>query len=109
MSTCARAPGRCYEAVLARPGFQAIHEPESNILCFRYLGDGSLPDDRLDALNLELRTVYNREGDGWITSTVLGGQRVLRVTLMNPRTTPADLERVLDGLETVGARLLRAP
>ena len=70
-------------------------------------GDRSLADDRLDALNLELRTVYNREGDGWITSTVLGGRRVLRVTMMNPRTTPGDLQRVLDGLETVGASLLR--
>ncbi|HSP90566.1 MAG TPA: pyridoxal-dependent decarboxylase [Vicinamibacterales bacterium] len=105
---CRTARG-LYDAILPRPSFQALHEPESNILCFRYVGDGSLPDDRLDALNLELRTVYNREGDGWITSTVLGGRRVLRVTLMNPRTTPGDLERVLDGLGTVGARLLRAP
>ena len=73
------------------------------------MGDRSLADERLDALNLDLRTIYNREGDGWITSTVLGGRRVLRVTLMNPRTTARDLERVLDGLEAVGARLLRAP
>jgi L-2,4-diaminobutyrate decarboxylase len=73
------------------------------------VGDRSLADDRLDALNLELRTAYNREGDGWITSTVLGGRRVLRATIMNPRTTARDLERVLDGLETVGAMLLRAP
>jgi L-2,4-diaminobutyrate decarboxylase len=100
---------RLHEAVVARPRFQALHAPESNILCFRYVGDGLLSDDRLDALNLELRTVYNREGDGWITSTVLGGRRVLRVTLMNPRTTQRDLERVLDGLETVGARLLQSP
>ncbi|MFO7695140.1 MAG: pyridoxal-dependent decarboxylase [Vicinamibacterales bacterium] len=98
-----------YDAILARSSFQALHAPESNILCFRYVGDGLLPDDRLDALNLELRTVYNREGDGWITSTVLGGRRVLRVTLMNPRTTPGDLERVLDGLEPIGARLLQSP
>jgi L-2,4-diaminobutyrate decarboxylase len=98
-----------YDAILARPAFQALHEPESNILCFRHVGGGSLPDDRLDALNLELRTVYNREGDGWITSTVLGGRRVLRVTMMNPRTTRADLERVLDGLESIGERLLKAP
>jgi L-2,4-diaminobutyrate decarboxylase len=97
-----------YEAILARPRFQALHAPESNILCFRYVGDGSLPGDRLDALNLELRTTYNREGDGWITSTVLGGRRVLRVTMMNPRTSPRDLQRVLDGLESVGATLLRA-
>lgn len=97
-----------HEAVLARPLFQALHAPESNILCFRYVGDRSLADDRLDALNLELRTVYNREGDGWITSTVLGGRRVLRATVMNPRTAAADLERVLDGLEAVAARFRQA-
>jgi L-2,4-diaminobutyrate decarboxylase len=96
-----------HEAILDRPLFIALHAPESNILCFRYVGDGSLRDDRLDAFNLELRTAYNREGDGWITSTVLGGRRVLRATLMNPRTTAVDLARVLDGLETLGARLLR--
>jgi L-2,4-diaminobutyrate decarboxylase len=95
-----------YNAILERPRFRALHAPESNILCFRYVGDGSLSDDRLDALNLELRTAYNREGDGWITSTVLGGRRVLRVTMMNPRTTSHDLERVLDGLDSTGARLL---
>ena len=96
-----------HAAILKRPVFQALHEPESNILCFRYVGDSAVPDDRLDALNLELRTAYNREGDGWITSTVLGGRRVLRVTLMNPRTAPRDLDRVLDGLEAIGGRLLR--
>jgi len=95
-----------YDEILTRPRFEALHAPDSNILCFRYVADGSLPADRLDALNLGLRTVYNREGDGWITSTVLGGRRVLRATLMNPRTAPRDLERVLDGLESVGARLL---
>jgi L-2,4-diaminobutyrate decarboxylase len=98
-----------YDAILERPRFEALHAPESNILCFRYVADGSLPDGRLDALNLELRTAYNREGDGWITGTVLGGRRVLRVTIMNPRTAGTDLERVLDGLESVGERLLRAP
>jgi L-2,4-diaminobutyrate decarboxylase len=98
-----------YEAILDRPQFEALHAPESNILCFRYVGDGSFPGDRLDALNLHLRTIYNREGDGWITSTLLGGRRVLRVTMMNPLTSARDLQRVLDGLESVGARLLRAP
>jgi L-2,4-diaminobutyrate decarboxylase len=65
-----------------------------------------MPDDRLDDLNLRLRAAYNREGDGWITSTVLGGRRMLRVTIMNPRTTAADLEQVLDGLEALGSGLL---
>jgi L-2,4-diaminobutyrate decarboxylase len=98
-----------HDAILERPQFETLHEPESNILCFRFVGDGSLADTRLDALNLDLRNAYNREGDGWITSTVLGGRRVLRATMMNPRTTSRDLDRVLDGLEAVGGRLLQAP
>jgi L-2,4-diaminobutyrate decarboxylase len=94
-----------YDAVQSRPAFRAEHVPESNILCFRYVGDGARTDERLDALNLALRTAYNRGGDGWITSTVLGGRRVLRATIMNPRTTAADIERVLDGLAQVATTL----
>jgi L-2,4-diaminobutyrate decarboxylase len=45
-----------YDAVEARPAFRAEHAPESNILCFRYVGDGSRTDEELDALNLALRT-----------------------------------------------------
>jgi L-2,4-diaminobutyrate decarboxylase len=89
----------------ARPDFATLHEPQANILCFRYVGDRAPEDPALDALNLELRTRYNRGGDGWITTTLLGGRRVLRVTLMNPRTTAADLERVIDGLARLGAEI----
>ena len=35
---------------------------------------GSLDPERLDALNLRLRETFNRSGEGWITTTVLGGQ-----------------------------------
>ncbi len=88
-----------HAALAARRDFEALHEPESNILCFRWVGDGSLDPARLDARNLYAREALNRSGEGWITTTVLGGRRVLRVTVMNPRTTEADLARVLDGLE----------
>jgi L-2,4-diaminobutyrate decarboxylase len=101
---CATAAAM-HAAVRQRPEFAALHAPEANIFCFRYDGDRRLGDERLDALNLDLRTQYNRDGDGWITSTVLGGRRVLRVTIMNPRTTAADVDRVLDGLSRLGAEL----
>lgn len=84
--------------VAARAGFEALHAPESNILCFRFVGDGTRSGEALDALNLDIRTRFNRGGEGWITTTVLGGRRVLRAAVMNPRTTRADLEAVLDGL-----------
>jgi hypothetical protein len=74
-----RRPGRERRLHLgrhsARPDFEALHEPESNILCFRYVADGSLDPERLDRLNLRLREVYNRSGEGWITTTLLGERR----------------------------------
>jgi L-2,4-diaminobutyrate decarboxylase len=79
-----------------RPEFEVPHAPESNILCFRHRGGN-------DAFNQGLRERYNRSGQGWITSTMLGGRRVLRVTVMNPRTTERHLLALVDGLAALGA------
>ena len=59
-------------------------------------------DGALDQLNRELRERYNQSGEGWITATNLDGRRVLRVTMMNPRTTAADVRDMLDGLHVDG-------
>ena len=94
-----------HDLIARRSDFEALHEPESNILCFRFTGDGSITGDLLDALNVRLREEFNRSGEGWITTTLLGGRRVLRVTVMNPRTRTRDVEAVLDGLARTGTRL----
>ena len=85
--------------------FEVMHAPECNILCFRWTGDGTLGFDALDALNRDLREQYNRSGAGWITATNLAGRRVLRVTVMNPRTGPDDVAHIIEGLDAVGRRL----
>jgi len=94
-----------HDLVVSRPAFRAAHVPASNILCFRFVGDRGEDDPGLDDLNLRLRSTYNQGGDGWITTTVLGGRRVLRATIMNPRTETGDLERLLDGLERTAGKL----
>ena len=81
-----------------RPEFVVMHAPESNILCFRYVADGTVDDESLDAINREIRERYNRSGAGWITATLLDGRRVLRVTMMNPRSTPAHVQAMVEGL-----------
>ena len=103
---CERAR-QLHAAIGAHPAFEAVHEPESNIVCFRFRGDGASAG-ALDDVNRRLRESYNRGGDGWITLTVLDGRPVLRVTVMNPRTTPQHLDRLLAGLAAEGARLLAA-
>ncbi len=93
-----------WTAIAARDDFEAMHEPESNILCFRWRRPG-LDDAALDELNRRLRETYNRSGTGWITTTVLDGRRVLRVTIMNPRTQAAHTRALLDGLAAEAGRL----
>ena len=97
----------CWEEVRARASFEALHEPESNILCFRWIGDGRQPVEGLDAINLAVRERWNRSGRGWITTTVLGGRRVLRVTVMNPITSREHVVAMLDGLEELAALVVQ--
>ena len=102
-----------YELIRAHPKFEAIHSPECNILCFRYVGNdnhrnfGNELDAglELDSLNLRLRKEYNTAGTGWITSTVLDGRRVLRVTLINPRIRSDHLAALIDELEETASRM----
>jgi len=93
-----------YEILKAHRDFITLHEPESNILCFRYTRVG-MSDEDLDALNRTMRERYNQSGVGWITTTVLGGRRVLRVTLMNPRTGREHIERLVEGLLQIAGSL----
>jgi L-2,4-diaminobutyrate decarboxylase len=93
---CATAH-RLRELIGERDDFVAMHEPESNILCFRWAGAPHLSAEVLDEVNLRARERWNRER-GWITTTVLDGVRVLRVTVMNVRTTEDHLREMLDGV-----------
>ncbi len=83
-----------YERIAASDDFEPVHEPELNILCFRKRG---LDDEQ----TADLRERLIRSGRAWITTTVLRGERVLRVTMMNPRTTEAHVEAMLDALREV--------
>jgi L-2,4-diaminobutyrate decarboxylase len=104
-----------HDAIAERTDFESLHEPESNILCFRYLGSKNPKKaaqalsagevERIDALNRELRPRYNKEGTGWITATVLGGRPVLRVTMMNPRTGAEHVRALLEGLAAKGKEI----
>lgn len=84
--------------------FETLHRPESNILCFRHLPERARKMDHAgqDRLQAELRERFNASGRGWITTTLLGGRRVLRVTLINPLTEEEHLGALLRGLRELG-------
>lgn len=91
---CAALARELAERVAAAPDFQLAVPPEANIVCFR-LRPADVPDAALDALQERVRQTMLRQGEFYLVQTRLPAGLFLRCCLMNPRTTPADLDRLL--------------
>lgn len=81
------------DLIRSNPDFELAIEPESNIVCFRYVGNKTL---NLNELNSQIRRKLLEQGDFYIVQTTLSEQLYLRVSLMNPLTTIEDLNTLLE-------------
>jgi L-2,4-diaminobutyrate decarboxylase len=97
-----------YEKLSAAPDFAPLHEPECNIVVFRHVPEKlrDAPAEVLGQFQLELRRRVIESGEFYIVSTKLDGVGALRVTIINPLTTPEHLDRLLDFLRETGRKLL---
>jgi L-2,4-diaminobutyrate decarboxylase len=86
----------CSDSEILEP----VHEPHSNIFCFR-LRQGGRDSDRC---HWAIKEELNESGFAYISSTVLDGRRVLRIVVMNPRTTAGDICEVLRRVEQIASR-----
>jgi len=82
----------CAESKILEP----VHEPHSNIFCFRLRHGHGRDSDRL---HWEIKEKLNESGFAYISSTVLDGRRVLRIVVMNPRTKVDDVHAILHRIE----------
>jgi L-2,4-diaminobutyrate decarboxylase len=105
MERVADLAGEFHAMIERAHDFEAMHAPEFNILCFRYRPGTMKDGEALDALNERIRQRLLESGAGWITTTKLKGRRALRVTLINPATTAADLEAILGMLRDLAGEL----
>jgi L-2,4-diaminobutyrate decarboxylase len=95
--------GRAFAALVkSRPGFELALEPESNIVCFRFVISG---DNGLNELNAAIRKQLIEEGKFYIVETLIQEQLYLRVSLMNPLATEKDFTALLDEVERIGNQL----
>ncbi len=97
-----------YEKLLAAPDFEPLHEPECNIVVFRHLpaGISEAPAERIGDFQLELRRRIIESGDFYIVPFKRDGIGALRVTIINPLTTPNHLDELMDALRRHGRDLL---
>jgi L-2,4-diaminobutyrate decarboxylase len=85
---------RFAELIKRQDDFELAIEPESNIVCFRYLKK-ELNSVELNQLQKDLREKIIRSGDFYLVKTDLRGKTYLRVSLMNPLTKIDHLEELL--------------
>ena len=97
-----------YEKLQAAGDFVPLNDPECNIVVFRHV-PAALRDaspERLGDFQLELRRRIIESGDFYIVPFKRDGIGALRVTIINPLTTPAHLDGLMEALRRHGRELL---
>ena len=89
-----------YELIAAEDDFACPFEPESNILCFRYI-----PAGNENEAQLKLRNKIVDRGNFYITSSEFKHKRYLRLSLMNPITNLQHIKNLLDEIRLVNQLL----
>jgi L-2,4-diaminobutyrate decarboxylase len=101
---------RLYEKLEEAGDFEALHEPECNIVVFRYVpnaGPGrDLTDRELGELNRTIRRKLMESGEFYLVQTTLDGIGALRVTVMNPLTDETHLDRLLAAIRRTAEEIL---
>ncbi|WP_338863293.1 pyridoxal phosphate-dependent decarboxylase family protein [Myxococcus stipitatus] len=94
---------RFAERLSAAGDFQVPVSPDCNILCFRHT-PAHVPPEEWDRLQARLRERLVTRGDFYLVQTKLPGGVYLRVTLINPLTSDADLDAMMEALRTAARR-----
>lgn len=101
---------RLYEKLREAKDFEPLHRPECNIVAFRHIPDAlkNAPKQELGQFQLRLRREIIQSGEFYIVPTAAGGIGALRVTLINPLTTPEHLDQLLETLRSRGKQILKS-
>ncbi len=86
----------------SQPDFEIALEPETNILCFRFVPSD---DTEANSLNLKIREAILREGDYYIVKTNLLGKDYLRTTQLNPLTELSHFKKLIEKIRNMASNL----
>jgi len=104
---CHDLAGYAAERIAAEPRLELTAEPVLTTVLFRYLPlRGAAGPEEADRVNAALRRLLLEQGNAVVGRTELGsgpGSVRLKLTLLNPHTTTADLDRLIALVLTAGA------
>lgn len=81
--------------------FELAVDPESNIVCFRYIPEGH-DEQSFNRINSSIRDTIMKDGSFYIVQAELGGKIWLRVTIINPMTSENDLKDLIKRIAEIG-------
>ncbi|WP_417383008.1 pyridoxal phosphate-dependent decarboxylase family protein [Gimesia sp.] len=96
-----------YDMLLQASDFEPLHEPECNIVVFRYQTDwlNALPMEQQNLFHFKLRRQLIESGEFYIVHSVINEQAAFRITVMNPLTTEAHLLQLLNTIRLRASEL----
>jgi aromatic-L-amino-acid/L-tryptophan decarboxylase len=90
------------DSLRGSPEFELLHDPMLSTVCFQHVppraGD-------IDAHNTKLAREMQRDGRVFLAPATVDGHACLRVCFVNFRTTPEDVEFVIEVVREIGRRL----
>lgn len=93
VDACLDLAGHAADAVRRRPDLELLCDPVLSTVVFRYVGpEGTAGDE----VNSRLRRALLASGKAVVGRTEHEGRVRLKLTILNPQATPADLDSVLD-------------
>lgn len=100
-----RAAQQAEALARASAHLRVVSAAQLGVLTFRYVADG-WSGSALDALNKAIVARLQAERYAMVHTTVLKGIKVIRLCLINPRTTPDDIVQTLMHIERIGAEIV---
>jgi len=98
-----------YEKLASAEDFEPLHEPECNIVAFRYVPEqlrGATLEE-LGKFQLDIRRAIIRSGKFYIVPTAAEGFGALRVTIINPLTTATHLDQLMESIRETGEEVMK--
>lgn len=95
-----------YEILKNEPDFETIHQPEANILCFRYF-PLNLYDQEFPDFQVAIRNRIKEEGKFFISKVDVDGKAALRVVFMNHEIKSYHFRMLLSEIRNIGQELLK--
>ncbi len=96
------------ERIVAAPDLALCLPTAINIVCFRY-DPGGLPEAALKRVNTEIMVQMQEAGLAAVSDTTVQGRHCLRAAINNHRTTPSDLDMLVEDVVRRGGALTPEP